>query len=234
MSEARTDMASTTRLAPETIRIRDALIEKFSDKPIEELNNFIARALDTESDEFKRLGLLAARVYILRQRVLGLKAFIRDDTMETLPEIDLTPPAQSLSDTDVDVEDELLDEDAGIGNWYSLKMIEPGEVNGVRFFKGTIINARPEDADRLIASGKAVVVDEDGNPIDDDMSTGLETSEYSSSTTDEQSENITDEQPDDAPDEQPGDAPDEQPGDAPDEQPDGDKGISPEETETEK
>jgi len=226
MSEARTDMASTTRLAPETIRIRDALIEKFSDKPIEELNNFIARALDTESDEFKRLGLLAARVYILRQRVLGLKAFIRDDTMETLPEIDLTPPAQSLSDTDVDVEDELLDEDAGIGNWHSLKMIEPGEVNGVRFFKGTIINARPEDADRLIASGKAVVVDEDGNPIDDDMSTGLETSEYSSSTTDEQSENITDEQPDDAPDEQPGDAPDEQP--------DGDKGISPEETETEK
>jgi hypothetical protein len=218
MSEARTDMASTTRLAPETIRIRDALIEKFSDKPIEELNNFIARALDTESDEFKRLGLLAARVYILRQRVLGLKAFIRDDTIETLPEIDLTPPAQSLSDTDVDVEDELLDEDAGIENWYSLKMIEPGEVNGVRFFKGTIINARPEDADRLIASGKAVVVDEDGNPIDDDMSTGLETSEYSSSTTDEQSENITDEQPDDAPDEQPNE----------------DKGTSPEEIETEK
>ena len=92
MSEARTNLASTTRLAPETIRIRDALIEKFSDKPIEELNSFIARALDTETDEFKRLGLLAARVYILRQRVLGLKAFIRDDTMETLPEIDLTPP----------------------------------------------------------------------------------------------------------------------------------------------
>jgi hypothetical protein len=90
MSEARTNLASTTRLAPETIRIRDALIEKFSDKPIEELNSFIARALDTETDEFKRLGLLAARVYILRQRVLGLKAFIRDDTMETLPEIDLT------------------------------------------------------------------------------------------------------------------------------------------------
>ena len=218
MSEARTNSASTTRLAPETIRIRDALIEKFSDKPIEELNSFIARALDTETDEFKRLGLLAARVYILRQRVLGLKAFIRDDTMETLPEIDLTLPSQDLSDTDVDVENDLLDEEAGIENWYSLRMIEPGEVNGVRFFKGTIINARPEDADRLIASGKAVVVDEDGNPIDDDMSTGLETSEYSSSTTDEQSENITDEQPDDAPDEQPNE----------------DKGTSPEEMETEK
>ncbi|MDB4857798.1 hypothetical protein OAH90_02100 [Alphaproteobacteria bacterium] len=226
MSEARTNLASTTRLAPETIRIRDALIEKFSDKPIEELNSFIARALDTETDEFKRLGLLAARVYILRQRVLGLKAFIRDDTMETLPEIDLTLPSQDLSDTDVDVENDLLDEEAGIENWYSLRMIEPGEVNGVRFFKGTIINARPEDADRLIASGKAIVVDEDGNPIDDDTSTGLETGEYSSGTTDEQS--------DEAPDEQPDDAPDEQPDDAPDEQPNEDKGTSPEEMETEK
>ena len=210
MSEVRTNSASTTRLAPETIRIRDALIEKFSDKPIEELNSFIARALDTETDEFKRLGLLAARVYILRQRVLGLKAFIRDDTMETLPEIDLTLPSQDLSDTDVDVENDLLDEEAGIENWYSLRMIEPGEVNGVRFFKGTIINARPEDADRLIASGKAIVVDEDGNPIDDDTSTGLETGEYSSGT------------------------PDEQPDDAPDEQPNEDKGTSPEEMETEK
>ena len=218
MSEARTNLASTTRLAPETIRIRDALIEKFSDKPIEELNSFIARALDTETDEFKRLGLLAARVYILRQRVLGLKAFIRDDTMETLPEIDLTLPSQDLSDTDVDVENDLLDEEAGIENWYSLRMIEPGEVNGVRFFKGTIINARPEDADRLIASGKAIVVDEDGNPIDDDTSTGLETGEYSSGT----------------PDEQPDDAPDDQPDDAPDEQPNEDKGTSPEEIETEK
>ena len=218
MSEARTNLASTTRLAPETIRIRDALIEKFSDKPIEELNSFIARALDTETDEFKRLGLLAARVYILRQRVLGLKAFIRDDTMETLPEIDLTLPSQDLSDTDVDVENDLLDEEAGIENWYSLRMIEPGEVNGVRFFKGTIINARPEDADRLIASGKAIVVDEDGNPIDDDTSTGLETGEYSSGTTDEQSD----------------DAPYEQLDDAPYEQPNEDKGTSPEEMETEK
>jgi hypothetical protein len=218
MSEARTNLASTTRLAPETIRIRDALIEKFSDKPIEELNSFIARALDTETDEFKRLGLLAARVYILRQRVLSLKAFIRDDTMETLPEIDLTLPSQDLSDTGVDVENDLLDEEAGIENWYSLRMIEPGEVNGVRFFKGTIINARPEDADRLIASGKAIVVDEDGNPIDDDMSKGLETDEYSSGTTDEQSD----------------DAPGEQPDNAPDEQPNEDKGTSPEEMETEK
>ena len=50
-------------------------------------------------------------------------------------------------------------------------MSEPGEVNGVRFLAGTIIDAQTRDADKLIRSGKAVRVDEDGNIIkhhDDD------------------------------------------------------------------
>ena len=42
-------------------------------------------------------------------------------------------------------------------------MTEPGEVNGVRFLAGTIIDAQTQDADKLIHSGKAVRVDKDGN-----------------------------------------------------------------------
>ena len=45
-------------------------------------------------------------------------------------------------------------------------MTEPGEVNGVRFLAGTIIDAQSQDADKLIRSGKAVRVDIDGNIID--------------------------------------------------------------------
>ena len=45
-------------------------------------------------------------------------------------------------------------------------MTEPGEVNGVRFLQGTIIDAQSHDADKLIRSGKAVRVDIDGNIID--------------------------------------------------------------------
>ena len=44
-------------------------------------------------------------------------------------------------------------------------MTEPGEVNGVRFLAGTIIDAQTHDADKLIRSGKAVRVDQDGNII---------------------------------------------------------------------
>ena len=44
-------------------------------------------------------------------------------------------------------------------------MTEPGEVNGVRFLPGTIIDVQTQDADKLISSGKAVCVDMDGNII---------------------------------------------------------------------
>ena len=173
MSEARADMSTPTKLAPETIKIRDALIEKFSDKPIEDLNIFIDDALIVEKDEFKRLGLLAARVHILRQRVLTLKAFNRDDTMDKIPSVQLTPPGDQFLDPNISIDGDHHEENDNITEWQTLKMIEPGEVNGVRFFKGTIIDASAKDADRLISSGKAIVVDNDGNPADtDDTNTG--------------------------------------------------------------
>ena len=159
-------MSSPIKLDPETIKIRNALIEKFSDKSIEDLNTFIDDALIVERDEFKRLGLLAARVHILRQRVLALKAFNRDDTIKELPSAHLTLPDVRFPDLNITVDDDHLDENDTITDWRSLKMIEPGEVNGVRFFKGTMINASAEDADRLISSGKAIVVDNEGNPVD--------------------------------------------------------------------
>ena len=177
MSEARAEMSSPIKLDPETIKIRNALIEKFSDKSIEDLNTFIDDALIVERDEFKRLGLLAARIHILRQRVLALKAFNRDDTIEEIPSTLLTLPDVRFPDNDITVDDDHLDENDTITDWRSLKMIEPGEVNGVRFFKGTMINASAEDADRLISSGKAIVVDNEGNPVDTNDTTNDEKTE---------------------------------------------------------
>jgi hypothetical protein len=177
MSEAGADMSSPIKLDPETIKIRNALIEKFSDKSIEDLNTFIDDALIVERDEFKRLGLLAARVHILRQRVLALKAFNRDDTIKELPSTHLTLPDVRFPDLNITVDDDHLDENDTITDWRSLKMIEPGEVNGVRFFKGTMINASAEDADRLISSGKAIVVDNEGNPVNTNDTTTDEKTE---------------------------------------------------------
>ena len=55
---------SSVELSPVTIAVRDKVIEKFAGQPLDEMNSSVKALLSTEEDEQKRLGILAARVYI--------------------------------------------------------------------------------------------------------------------------------------------------------------------------
>jgi len=149
---------STITLTAETIRVRDAIIEKFSDKSLPELNSFIETALGTEQDENKRLGILAARVYILRMRMQNIASFNRDPSQASLSEV---TPADLMRGK---VSKAAGEEASGDGNvpeeayqeWNELTVIEAGEINGVRIPKGVTITVGIEDARRLIETNKAV------------------------------------------------------------------------------
>ena len=156
---------SSISLAPETIRVRNALIEKFSGEPLEDMQNFVVNALAHETDELRRLGILAARIYLLRNRVAKLKEFNRDPELPSIPKLDTTTLSLGLpGDEPVISDDAPIEEQAE--SWSRIKMTEPGEVNGVRFLAGTIIDAKKADAEKLIDSGRAVRIDEDGNIIE--------------------------------------------------------------------
>ena len=156
---------SSISLAPETIRVRNALIEKFSGEPLEDMQSFMANALAHETDELRRLGILAARIYLLRNRVAKLKEFNRDPELPSIPKLDTTTLSLSLpGDETVISDDAPIEEQAE--SWSRIKMTEPGEVNGVRFLAGTIIDAKKADAEKLIDSGRAVRIDEDGNIVE--------------------------------------------------------------------
>ena len=149
---------STITLTAETIRVRDAIIEKFSDKSLPELNSFIETALGKEQDENKRLGILAARVYILRMRMQNIASFNRDPSQASLSEV---TPADLMGGKASQAAGE---EASGDGNvpeeayqeWNELTVIEAGEINGVRIPKGVTITVGIEDARRLIETNKAV------------------------------------------------------------------------------
>ena len=167
---------SSISLAPETVRIRDALIKKFSDAPLEDMTNFMTVALSNETDELRRLGILAARIYILRHRVANLKEFNRNPSLTSLPRVDTTTLSQNLATAIEPAMNEDVDAPNETEQWSRIQMIEPGEVNGVRFLAGTTIDAQSHDADKLIRSKKAVRVGEDGKIIEshDDGSTVLD------------------------------------------------------------
>lgn len=156
---------SSISLAPETIRVRNALIEKFIGEPLDAMHDFMRMALANETDELRRLGILAARIYILRNRVSNLQEFNRDPSLTSIPQIDTVQMGLNLPNLD-DASAAETATDLETDDWSRIQMTEPGEVNGVRFLAGTIIDAHAHDAEKLINSGKAVRVDEDGNIID--------------------------------------------------------------------
>ena len=154
---------SSIALSPTSIRVRDAIIEKFIDKSLDELNNFLTSALDTERDESKRIGILAARVYILRTRISKIMEFNQNSM---IPAVEAVTPHELVNDSQNS--DEAVMDDEGLADspehleeWNELLTIEAGEVNGVRIPSGVAITVGRDDAARLIETGKAELITEE-------------------------------------------------------------------------
>ena len=147
---------STIPLAPETIRVRDAVIGKCEDMSLEEMNNFVKELLNRETDEMKRLGILAARVFILRTRIANLMEATGGAGGVNIGDVRSAMAAVADDEEDDDA-DEMPDDESSMeaSSWYRLRILDDSEVNGVRFPKGVIIDVRGEDAEKLIAAEKA-------------------------------------------------------------------------------
>ena len=146
---------STIQLAPETIRVRDAVIARCETQTLEQMNEFVKSLLANETDELKRLGVLAARVFILRQRIYSL-----GDEPQTIDAKTLIAAAPSDDAAPAPKAEAASEEPAIQTGWLRLRVVNECEVNGMRFFEGVIVDVREEDASRLIGNGNAEVYTE--------------------------------------------------------------------------
>ena len=137
---------SSAQLSPMTIKVRDKIIEQYADQSLDAINESLKRLLANEEDEQKRLGVLAARVYILRQRISGLSN--TDDKAVLTAK---SPTAANLDTGTVEADTE----------WTRLRIIKDCEVNGVRFPKSFIIDVKSADALKLVEAGNAEPVEAD-------------------------------------------------------------------------
>ena len=149
---------SSVELSPVTIAVRDKVIEKFADQPLDEMNNSVKNLLTHEEDEQKRLGILAARVYILRQRIANIAGGEQERVITSA-----SPKADDLMPSDTNATDGATN-GAEASEWTRLRILDDCEVNGVRFPKTVIIDVKSEDAEKLISSGKAELAAEDPAP----------------------------------------------------------------------
>ena len=186
---------SSIELSPVTIAVRDKVIEKFTGQPLDEMNNSLKALLSKEEDEQKRLGILAARVYILRQRILSIA--------ELDPDRVITAASPKLEDLTSDEHSDSSEMETAAKEWTRLRILEDCEVNGVRFPKTVIIDVKSADAELLIESGKAEMIEESEpapEPSEPNADLAAEASTNSLAEEETQHKNPTpaDEQPEDA------------------------------------
>ena len=153
LDDNRAGAGSSILLSPEVVAIRTKLVEACDGKTFAESIDFLKQLLDREQDEQKRLGILAARVFVLRQRIIDMQekkdgAFL---SKFIAPEQNL--PDDFSEDSFVEGGDEEEDDDDT--NWVRLRITENSIVKGVRFPKGVIVDVHPEEAEILIGAGKA-------------------------------------------------------------------------------
>ena len=201
---------SPHELSPITIAVRDKVIEKFQHEPLDQMNESVKKLLSQETDEQKRLGILAARVYILRQRIAMLSSQDQERVVSS------SSPSPENTGATAGAEPDAGDE--APREWTRLRILEDCEVNGVRFPKTVIIDVKSEDAQRLIDSGNAELIEEQpqAEPAateEPDKDVAEAQAEASDQTEEAVAEAAAEQQPEDAPAEDPGTA--EQTEDAP-------------------
>ena len=145
---------SSITLDPEIVSMRDRYLKALEGKPFDEMNLLIQKQLETEGEDIKRLSLLAARVYILRLRTLEL----RDEPTEHAMPWSKAPEENNNKDKKTEAAQAQNSENKD-NEWRRLRMIEAGEVNGVRFPPGIIIDVNATDGEKLVESKKAEYVD---------------------------------------------------------------------------
>ena len=142
-----------TNLDPEVEKIRDQIISKIGDKPLDEVNQIIKKLLMENMDETMRLAALAARVKIIRSKI----SLLYDDKME------INKPKTKQPAKETPVEKPNIKEE----KWVRIKMLESGEVNGKQIDKDVILDVKEEDSKILIDAKKAEIVVEKSKKTDE-------------------------------------------------------------------
>ena len=141
-------------LSPQIIEIRDQIIEKLNDLTLEECSKKLKELFNQETNDFYKLGNLAARVATIKKRIELILSETNIDSKNTLTND--TKKSENLIEnildgTSINNLDEL--------EWVRVQIKETTEVNGVRFPAGIQIDVTTEDSKKIIDGGKAILLD---------------------------------------------------------------------------
>ena len=138
---------------------RNKILIQHAEQSFTEALDDINASLKSEKNHSKKLALLSAKSWVLRNK---LYVSLHDPYIYTLNEIENTDVFDDIDDEDQTAIDNLFDDEADEADEAPEKMVEvtiikSTTVNGKKLVKDTILEVTEENANKLVDDGKAKI-----------------------------------------------------------------------------
>ena len=135
---------------------RNKILIKFADHSFSSALDEINSELETEKNHSRKLALLSAKSWVLRNKLF---ASLHDPYIYTLNEVENTDVFDEMDDEDETAIDSLFDEDSQ-EVMVEVIMLKNATINGSKLVKDTILSVTEANAEKLIEDGKAKLNEE--------------------------------------------------------------------------
>ena len=132
---------------------RNKILVQYAEQSFSDALDEINASLESEKNHGKKLALLSAKSWVLRNK---LYATIHDPYIYTLNEIENTDVFDDIDNEDQTAIDNLFDEEAP-EKMVEVTILKSTTVNGKKLVKDTILEVTEENAKKLIDDGKAKI-----------------------------------------------------------------------------
>ena len=136
---------------------RNKVLVKFADHSFSSALDEINSELNTEKNHSKKLALLSAKSWVLRNK---LYATLHDPYIYSLNEVENTDIFDGADDENETAIDNLFNDDEKNDGMVEVVMLKNTTLNGTKLVKETTLSVTEESANKLIADGKAKFSDE--------------------------------------------------------------------------
>lgn len=136
---------------------RNKVLVKFADHSFSSALDEINSELNTEKNHSKKLALLSAKSWVLRNK---LYATLHDPYIYSLNEVENTDIFEGADDENETAIDNLFDDDEKNDGMVEVVMLKNTTLNGTKLAKDTTLSVTEESANKLIADGKAKLSDD--------------------------------------------------------------------------
>ena len=139
-------------LSPTMLKARNKILIEYADLSFSDAQDEVMLSLKSEKDNSTRLALLAAKSWIIRNKVY---AMMNEPFVYSLNELENTKIFSEAEDDDDVGVDGLFDDDDNTDGNVEVSILKATTHNGVKFMKDMLIKVSQEDADKLVSEKKA-------------------------------------------------------------------------------